>query len=1506
MGLFPRLPKLVIVSDVETSHTVNTGLDTTEARLANPWPFYTVPNLLADTAASAFKTFGTLQRVTLWPFASLEENLGQLNLLTGHVFPTLPVLEDDVYEVPETDSGNILTLDVLANDRDDNVLNNVSPLLGPEMIIREIDLTGFTLGDVTIAEDGQSLVYQALEGVVLGPGQSLEETFTYSVTNLTGRTSTAEVTITIFNVNEAPIAEDIVQIITENIPAIVVEAVFSDGDPGDQHVISLNPAGTDTTQGNVSQNPDGSFSYDPGTAFDYLAVGEEATDSFTYQVEDLEGATDTATVTLTLTGENDAVELTPGAGTIVSADVIEFSDADGSAENSVTQTRAGQIFFGDADVTDTHTARFSPAASSGYLGGFAISAPTTTNSTTQGQVGWTFAVADGGLDFLREGETRQQFYDVVIADGHGGDLTQQVEVTITGTNDAVGILGSHVSDLTGSATEVADEAAGENTQIHNITGTVLFSDVDLADGHTVTLTPLDSTAGNFVGAMGAPTLTRAAGDVQGKVDWSYEVNDALLDSLGVNDTIVERFTLTIMDDATNQSIATEIIELTLQGVNDTPTLVNGAAAAAEDGDTIQIDLAALGDDADAEDNGSTLGYAISQGPPEGQGSITGTTLTFDPGADFQDLALDETRDVIIGLTATDAQGAVSDVNTITITVAGVNDAPTLIDGATSGLENEGLNLDLAALGDDVDSDNDGGDLTYEIVGAPEYGNASITGTSLSLDQGTDFDDLATGEARQVTVEVQATDRHGAVSTTQSVIFTVTGVNDAPIIVEADQADTITETASGGGVADGPDEPDDSTANADNTGDNFPPDGGVGGGLDGGLPAGGGQTGVHTAMGAFTFTDVDASDDHTIEVTALGDDAANDVGALVVSPAAIASGEVKAFEWTFEVAETAINAMAAGDQRVQTYEVKVTDSANPGLSDTRIVTITIDGRNDAPIVAGALSAAATENGAPVSINLFEGATDPDNGAVLSIADLQVEGIDDFGQTPGISYDAASGVLSLNPYQTAYESLNAGEVHDITATYSVADEHGAKRAQTATFVLTGVNDAPGAMDALFATDEASAVRSSASSLGFDVDAQNSGNNLDYEILQGPAKGLASFPADPANGDRDFLFDPNGQFEYLGVNQFEDVTVTYRAIDDHNATSPTAAITIRVHGVNDEATIRGTNTGVVVEDGTRQVIQTLTVSDVDDNEARFIQPGSGDLVGTYGTFRFDETLSAGTWSWSYKLDNDADHVQELGANDTRTDTLTVTSLDGTASETITVTINGANDGPVAVDDVRTAINIIEDSGATFSYINLLDNDTDVDGDTLSVIGFDATSTEGAALSVFGGNTIRYDPTQVAGLQALAAGETMDDSFTYTISDGNGGEDTATVTLAVHGVNDAATFGGTNTGAVTEDGDADDDENTAQFVQGSILVADADHDQSALTPQTDAAGDGGYGVFSVAANGDWTYTLDNAHADVQALGVNDSLTDTLAITSVDGTQHSITVTINGANDGPVAVDDV
>lgn len=133
------------------------------------------------------------------------------------------------------------------------------------------------------------------------------------------------------------------------------------------------------------------------------------------------------------------------------------------------------------------------------------------------------------------------------------------------------------------------------------------------------------------------------------------------------------------------------------------------------------------------------------------------------------------------------------------------------------------------------------------------------------------------------------------------------------------------------------------------------------------------------------------------------------------------------------------------------------------------------------------------------------------------------------------------------------------------------------------------------------------------------------------------------------------------------------------------------------------------------------------------------------------------------------------------------TSASADQTSSDSasFTVTVIGQNDGPVAEDDSAGRIN--EDASLAGS---VLGNDSDVDRlDTLTVSavngqapGTVVTLASGATVTMNADGTYTYDTN--GAFDALNTGESATDSFEYTISDGNGGFDTALVTVAIDGV--------------------------------------------------------------------------------------------------------------------------
>ena len=104
----------------------------------------------------------------------------------------------------------------------------------------------------------------------------------------------------------------------------------------------------------------------------------------------------------------------------------------------------------------------------------------------------------------------------------------------------------------------------------------------------------------------------------------------------------------------------------------------------------------------------------------------------------------------------------------------------------------------------------------------------------------------------------------------------------------------------------------------------------------------------------------------------------------------------------------------------------------------------------------------------------------------------------------------------------------------------------------------------------------------------------------------------------------------------------------------------------------------------------------------------------------------------------------------------------------------------------------------------------------------------------------------------------------------------------------NDASMIAGEDTGSVTEDGTLTDN--------GTLTITDADTGHDKFVAATAIAGS--YGTLDIDANGVWIYTLTNANETVQSIPLNGTLTDTVAVTAVDGTTHNVVITIDGASD--------
>lgn len=189
------------------------------------------------------------------------------------------------------------------------------------------------------------------------------------------------------------------------------------------------------------------------------------------------------------------------------------------------------------------------------------------------------------------------------------------------------------------------------------------------------------------------------------------------------------------------------------------------------------------------------------------------------------------------------------------------------------------------------------------------------------------------------------------------------------------------------------------------------------------------------------------------------------------------------------------------------------------------------------------------------------------------------------------------------------------------------------------------------------------------------------------------------------------------------------------------------------NNPATISGNNIGVVVEDDQTQGQTTgvLSVTDPDAGEDRFAEVDPAALVGDYGSFSFDPESGA----WSYMLDNDLASVQALPEGAEVTDGLSVTSLDGTASETITVTILRASLATPEPDETITLQGVIQGrSGDAMDGVTVTfspeDGSTAIDVE-ITADGFAISTMAGASGRITGSRD--YSPETDGNVTALDA---------------------------------------------------------------------------------------------------------------------------------------------------------
>ncbi|MDZ7595298.1 MAG: VCBS domain-containing protein, partial [Thiobacillus sp.] len=469
----------------------------------------------------------------------------------------------------------------------------------------------------------------------------------------------------------------------------------------------------------------------------------------------------------------------------------------------------------------------------------------------------------------------------------------------------------------------------------------------------------------------------------------------------------------------------------------------------------------------------------------------------------------------------------------------------------------------------------------------------------------------------------------------------------------------------------------------------------------------------------------------------------------------------------------------------------------------------------------------------------------------------------------------------------------------------------------------------------TDPDSGDTRAVSAVAFGTTTGTLGSGLDgsYGTLTLNADGSYSYVVDNTNATVQALrTDSNTLTEVFtytmqdaaGETSTSTLTVTIQGSND----APVAVADVA--SVNEDATVtRAAADGVLSNDTDVDTADTKTVINV--TSGLLTSPAGDPINGIYGTLILN---ADGSYTYVANLDG----AQALGQGDVGEDVFTYTMRDAagaTSSTTLTFTITGTNDAPIAVANTAAVQEDVTLSAAG----NVLTNDTDIDGDVLSVsavngvagnVGSSVAGTYGSVVIGANGAYTYSLNNGAANVQALAAGQTVTDTFTYTASDGQGGTSTTTLTLTIAGTNDAPVVG-TATATVSEEGlpkanpDTTGTSDTTNSVTANGVIAITDVDSTSLTvtltaPVTALTSGGqpiswtgsGTGTLvgsaggqviltaTIANNGAYTVTLsgpiDHAVAgveDIRSFGIGVSVSDGLSTTTS-------TLTVNVEDDSP------
>jgi len=475
---------------------------------------------------------------------------------------------------------------------------------------------------------------------------------------------------------------------------------------------------------------------------------------------------------------------------------------------------------------------------------------------------------------------------------------------------------------------------------------------------------------------------------------------------------------------------------------------------------------------------------------------------------------------------------------------------------------------------------------------------------------------------------------------------------------------------------------------------------------------------------------------------------------------------------------------------------------------------------------------------------------------------------------VGYDAST--LSA-AFKARLQQLAAGETLEDSFTYAIQMGNGTISTATAVVRIAGLNDAPVITSAAQAGEVKEDTQLSAAGqvTASDVD---HGDHQHYALLGSGSGTYGSLGVDAASGAWTYTLDNgSGPVQGLRGNESHDEWFTVRVTDDYGAFAD-QAVKITIVGTNDLAHISGDSTGTLGEDDAAPVSGTLVIADIDTGEAHSVAASGSSGLGAWSV--------DADGNWSYAVDNDA--VQHLAANTTTSDSFTVSSLDGTAHQLVSITINGLNDGASISGAASGSIGEDAASAVTGALV-VADID---DGEAHSVAASGTTSL--GSWSVDADGHWSYSVNNAA-VQFLNDGQTASDSFVVSSLDGSS---TRTVDITILGSTD------NHPPAITSGGTGSEAENAAASnVVYQATATDADGDTLAWSlGGADAA------RFSISAGGAVTFKASPNFESPLDAGGNNVYDITVTATDPLGASASraVAISVTNAIEAPVIGNDL